>query len=101
MDRLPHEYRRINFSDVFFYGDSWGMDIAADAYFEMQYPSRISTQDFFCKRGPGTMLAEFLYQNNILCSYSHTDERILRYESKDMNPETDWAKIEHIHLSYY
>lgn len=101
MDRLPHEYRRINFSDVLFYGDSWGMDIAADAYFEMMYPSRISPQDFFSKRGPGTMLAEFLFKNNVLCSYAHTDERILRFESKDMDPIEDWDEIERIHLSYY
>jgi hypothetical protein len=101
MDRLPHEYRRLNFSDVMFYGDSWGMDIAADAYFEAAYPTRLSPQDHFCKRGPGTMLAEFLYRNNIACSYVPMEERIIRWESQHMDPARDWNEIEHVHMSYY
>ncbi len=101
MNRLPHEYRRINFSDVIFYGDSWGMDIASDVYFRMQYPSKLSPQDHGSKLGPGTMMAEYMFHNNVICTWVPPEERILRFESRKMDPKTEWEEIDRIHWSYY
>lgn len=96
--RLPHEYRRLNFSDVLFYGDPWGMDIAADYVFAAP---RATDVDLGQAIGPGTGLADYLFRNNVNCVGVSTNEVIVRKEAAHLDPVRDWEQIAQIHWDYY
>lgn len=99
--RMYEEYRRINMSDMLFYGDSWGMDIASDIYRSILAWKNPSEFDFDDNRGPGVLLGNYLYENNVIIRQCEFEETIIRREAMGLSINSDWHKIEAISNSYY
>ncbi len=105
-DRMCSEYNRINVSDVFFLGSSYGMDILCDIY---RYVHSINMQrriDDYTIVGPGVLIGDYCNMYNIRVSSLRTlglnsQEVIYRKEMIPMDPILNFDTIQENHMSYY
>jgi hypothetical protein len=104
LGRIPFEYNKLNPSDCIFFGDSWGMDIAADFYRYLRKlaytPFRIDDPNI---TGPGTTMFEYATSYNIHLRATHTNvqEIFYRKEALGLDSINDINEIHKIHASFY
>ena len=104
--RMHYRYNIINASDPIFYGDSWGMDIIADSFFEikqfydMPYNKRA---DQLGGHDPGTFISQLANKYNVIIDIDRRNpgDTIYRKEMLGTDPFTDFDKLFKNHHSYY
>lgn len=104
LDRMKYEHNFINASDPFFYGDSWGMDIASDVFRNIIRDLPNSTRwDNFFNLGPGALISKYCKERNVqhLLDKVNSSEIIYRREMLGKDPVSDFKEIMRYHRSYY
>lgn len=99
--RAPAEYNRINISDVFFFGNSYTMDVVTDIYRFVYAKHSNFRADNIENLGPGVLISEYCNNTNVIFkNYSH-QEVIYRKEMIPTDPITDFEEIQKNHRWYY
>jgi len=104
VERARFEFSYLNASDTYFYGDSWGMDIASDVfrYIERDCVNmhRLDDAEFL---GPGALISKYCREYNVqnLFDRRFGTEIIFRKEMSGKNSVKDFDEILKTHLSYY
>lgn len=100
--RMSSEYNLLNTNDVFFYGDSWGMDIAGDTFrnVDRNWPARIDDMPI---NGPGTLISDYCIPMNVehRVDFYNKHEIVLRKEMCHKDIIADFQEIKNFHRSYY
>lgn len=104
--RMNYRYNYINASDPFFYGDSWGMDIIADAFtlIKQEFTTEFSGRhDQVFMHDPGTLISSIANRFNIIIDIDKNNpaDVIFRKESSKLHWRNDFDEIVRIHSSYY
>ena len=104
-DRMHYRFNKINASDTIFYGDSWGMDIITDSYFDLiKYHNKSYNRrlDQLAPHDPGTFIYECASKYNVAVDIDARMQGVIyRQEMSGTDAKLDFNKILENHNSYY
>lgn len=100
-ERMNIEYNRLNVSDVFFFGTSFGMDIVCDVYRYVVDINNARRLDDFATLGPGVIIGEYCNRYNIAVKHHGVQEIIYRKEMMPLDPIINFDEVLNNHIRYY